>query len=116
MKLPGEGLGGESVELTVTEGDDPAALSAYEDLLTDAIHGVSARFARQDYVEEAWRIVDPILDDATPVVEYEPGSWGPSDAPRAPVPPGGWFSPGTPPARVRLTIPVPASGPPAVRA
>jgi glucose-6-phosphate 1-dehydrogenase len=40
------------------------------------MRGNSARFARQDYVEQAWRIVDPILDDVAPVYEYEPGTWG----------------------------------------
>src|SRR5262249_21319894 len=60
VKAHGEVLRGESVELTVSEHENPAEMTAYEELLTDAIHGVSARFARQDYVEEAWRIVDPI--------------------------------------------------------
>ena len=71
---------GETVELTVSEHADRAEMSAYEELLTDAMRGVSARFARQDYVEEAWRIVDPVLDDATPVYAYEPGTWGPTNA------------------------------------
>jgi glucose-6-phosphate 1-dehydrogenase len=66
--------------------DDP-----YAELLTDAMHGETFRFARQDYVEEAWRIVDPVLDsDAWPSV-YEPGSWGPAEA-RTLVQ-GGWFEP-----------------------
>jgi glucose-6-phosphate 1-dehydrogenase len=92
MKLPGHLLEGEPVELTLSEHPDPREMGAYEELLTDAIHGVSARFARQDYVEEAWRIVDPVLDDATPVVEYEPGTWGPALR-GAVVPPGGWIDP-----------------------
>jgi glucose-6-phosphate 1-dehydrogenase len=90
VKVPGQMLRGQPVELTVGERTDLAEMNAYEELLTDAIRGVSARFARQDYVEEAWRIVDPILDGATPIYEYEPGTWGPAEA-RIVSPPGGWF-------------------------
>jgi glucose-6-phosphate 1-dehydrogenase len=93
VKLPGDKLRGEAVELTVSQHSDPSERDAYEDLLTDAIQGVSARFARQDYVEEAWRIVDPVLDDATPVYEYERGGWGPELADRLLAPPGGWMKP-----------------------
>ena len=49
-------------------------------------------FAREDYVEEAWRIVDPVLKAATPIYEYEPDSWGPSEVERV-LPPGGWSNP-----------------------
>jgi glucose-6-phosphate 1-dehydrogenase len=93
VKVHGEVLRGEPVELTVSEHNDPLEASAYEELLTDAVHGVSARFARQDYVEEAWRIVDPILDGATPVLPYEKGTWGPVETDRLVAPPGGWFNP-----------------------
>ena len=89
VKLPGETLRGEVVNLKVSEHYNPREVGAYEELLTDALKGVSTRFARQDYVEEAWRIVDPVLDDATPVFEYEPGSWGPPEASRV-APSGGW--------------------------
>jgi glucose-6-phosphate 1-dehydrogenase len=95
VKIAGEFLKGEAVELTVSEHADRAEMSAYEELLNDAIRGVSARFARQDYVEEAWRIVDPVLDPATPVHGYEPGTWGPADS--AVTPAGGWFIPGVTP-------------------
>jgi glucose-6-phosphate 1-dehydrogenase len=89
VKLPGDTLRGEVVNLKVSEHVDPHEVGAYEELLTDALRGASTRFARQDYVEESWRIVDPILDDATPVYEYEPGSWGPAEANRV-APHGGW--------------------------
>jgi glucose-6-phosphate 1-dehydrogenase len=92
VKVRGEALRGELVELTVSEHEDPKEISAYEELLTDAVYGVSLRFARQDYVEEAWRIVDPVLDGATPVIEYEPGTWGPAQT-DAVAPVGGWFNP-----------------------
>jgi glucose-6-phosphate 1-dehydrogenase len=93
VKVPGDRRHGELRELTVTEHAHPGDTSAYEELLTDAIHGVTARFARQDYVEEAWRIVDPVLGDATPVHEYEPGTWGPVEADRIVQPDGGWLNP-----------------------
>jgi glucose-6-phosphate 1-dehydrogenase len=93
IKVPGETLRGHEVELTVSEHSDPAEMGPYEELLTDAINGVSARFARQDYVEEAWRIVDPVLDDATPPYEYTPGTWGPAEAQDVVAPDGGWFDP-----------------------
>jgi len=93
VKVHGDHLRGESVELTVSEHEDPAEMSAYEELITDAIRGISSRFARQDYVEEAWRIVDPVLGGATPVQEYEPGTWGPPEALRRIAPLGGWLDP-----------------------
>ena len=77
----------------IAEASDPAEMGAYEELLFDALHGNSVRFARQDYVEEAWRIVDPVLGDGIPVHEYEPGTWGPSEANTLVAPEGGWFDP-----------------------
>ena len=55
--------------------------------------GDATLFARQDYVEEAWRIVDPALKAATPVYVYEPHSWGPDEVKQTVVPPGGWDTP-----------------------
>jgi glucose-6-phosphate 1-dehydrogenase len=68
-------------------------MGAYEELLFDAMRGNSARFARQDYVKEAWRIMDPVLGDVVPVYEYEPGTWGPSEASTLTEHDGGWFDP-----------------------
>jgi hypothetical protein len=93
VKDPHEMLHGHAVELTVSEHSDPAEMDAYEELLTDATQGVSTRFARQDYVEEAWRIVDPVLDAATPVYDYTPGTWGPAEVETMVAPEGGWFNP-----------------------
>ena len=84
---------GQNVELVISEESDPAEMGAYEELLFDAMRGNSARFARQDYVEEAWRIVDPVLGDVVPVYEYEPGTWGPSEVSAFNGPDGGWFAP-----------------------
>jgi glucose-6-phosphate 1-dehydrogenase len=75
----------------------PTAVSdekdAYERALTDAIEGDATLFARQDYVEEAWRIVDPVLKAATPVFEYEAATWGPREVEQKVVPAGGWHNP-----------------------
>ena len=75
----------------------PAPISdekdAYERVLTDAIKGDATLFARQDYVEEAWRIVDPVLKADTPVHEYEANTWGPKEVDQKVAPPGGWHNP-----------------------
>jgi glucose-6-phosphate 1-dehydrogenase len=57
------------------------------------MHGDATLFAREDYVEEAWRIVDPILKNGSPVYEYEPGTWGPGEVDARVMPPGGWHNP-----------------------
>ncbi|HTK91849.1 MAG TPA: glucose-6-phosphate dehydrogenase [Verrucomicrobiae bacterium] len=93
VKKAGERLEGQPVELVISQQSDPAEMGAYEELLDDAVQGSSGRFARQDYVEEAWRIVDPVLANATPVYEYEPGTWGPQQASALMAPHGGWFDP-----------------------
>ena len=67
-------------------------MDAYERVLGDAMAGDSTLFAREDYVEEAWRIVDPVLKAGTPVFEYEPKTWGPAEVERV-TPPGGWANP-----------------------
>ena len=54
-------------------------MDAYERVLSDAMAGDATLFAREDYVEEAWRIVDPVLKAGTPVHEYEPKTWGPAE-------------------------------------
>jgi glucose-6-phosphate 1-dehydrogenase len=85
------------VELEACRHPLPEEVEAYERVLTDAMAGDATLFARQDYVEEAWRIVDPILKAATPVYPYTPNTWGPTDVPpqtQANVtPPGGWQIP-----------------------
>ena len=93
VKKAGEGLEGEQIELLISEESDPIELGAYGELLHDAIEGDSARFARQDYVEESWRIVDPVLTGACPLFSYEPGTWGPAEADRLVDAIGGWNNP-----------------------
>ena len=67
-------------------------MDAYERVLGDAMAGDPTLFAREDYVEEAWRIVDPVLKAGSPVFEYEPKTWGPKELERV-TPPGGWHNP-----------------------
>lgn len=67
-------------------------MDAYERVLSDAICGDATLFAREDYVEEAWRIVDPALKAGTPLYEYEPGTWGPAEVDRV-TPLDGWRNP-----------------------
>jgi glucose-6-phosphate 1-dehydrogenase len=82
----------QSVELTFNRQLGGGDMDAYERVLTDAMAGDATLFARQDYVEEAWRIVDPALKAGTPVFEYEPQTWGPKEVERV-TPPGGWHDP-----------------------
>jgi len=76
-------------------GRHPAAdeMDAYERVLGDAMAGDATLFAREDYVEEAWRIVDPVLKAGTPVYEYEAKTWGPKEVESRVTPPGGWQNP-----------------------
>jgi glucose-6-phosphate 1-dehydrogenase len=89
VRAPGEKFAGQEVELELNkvEGKD---IEPYDELLGDAIAGDSFRFAREDYVEEAWRIVDPAIKASTPIHGYEQGTWGPAEADR--LAPGGWFA------------------------
>ena len=93
VKNPGEQMAGRPVELRVCQHEDPDAMDAYERLLTEAMKGDATDFAREDYVEEAWRIVDPVLAAGTPVYEYEAKSWGPREVDQKISPVGGWQDP-----------------------
>jgi glucose-6-phosphate 1-dehydrogenase len=92
VKLPGEAMVGEAVELVVRHvaGDE---MTTYERLLGDAIRGDAMLFVREDAVEAAWRVVDPVLGNTTPAHEYEPNTWGPAEADRIIVADGGWHNP-----------------------
>jgi glucose-6-phosphate 1-dehydrogenase len=57
------------------------------------MEGDATLFAREDYVEEAWRIVDPVLKAGTPIFGYERKTWGPTDVDKKFAPPGGWRNP-----------------------
>lgn len=92
VKKPGERMEGERIEL-VAHYQPPGEMDPYERLLGDAANGDLGLFSRQDAVEEAWRIVDPILDNVTPIIEYEPNTWGPPKLATAFAPKGGWYTP-----------------------
>ena len=89
---PGEKLIGQSAEMIASQQKTAEEMEAYERVLGDAMAGDATLFAREDYVEEAWRIVDPLLKQGTPVYPYEPKSWGPNEVERV-TPPGGWQNP-----------------------
>jgi glucose-6-phosphate 1-dehydrogenase len=84
---------GESVEMLTTRSAGTDGMDAYERVLRDAMTGDATLFAREDYVEEAWRIVDPALRADTPVYEYEPGTWGPAQVEERIAPADGWHNP-----------------------
>jgi glucose-6-phosphate 1-dehydrogenase len=84
---------GQQAELLASHRPGANEMDAYERVLGDAMSGDRTLFARQDYVEEAWRIVDPVVKKATAIHEYEPGSWGPPEMDKNVAPPGGWHNP-----------------------
>ncbi len=90
---PGEEMSGQSVEMVACRSPQAGEMEAYERVLGDAMAGDQTLFAREDYVEEAWRIVDPILKGGSRVFEYAPGTWGPAEAEQKVAPPGGWHNP-----------------------
>ena len=92
-KRPGEAMAGHPVELSVVEQPTSSQLGDYERLLGDAMEGDATLFARQDVVEAAWAIVNPLLIDPGPLFEYEPGTWGPPQADKLVVDVGGWNTP-----------------------
>jgi glucose-6-phosphate 1-dehydrogenase len=90
---PGQEANSTTVEMVGTSLPQADEMDAYERLLGDAMHGDATLFAREDYIEEAWRIVDPILKIGSPVYAYEPGTWGPQEVDSLLLPPGGWYNP-----------------------
>jgi glucose-6-phosphate 1-dehydrogenase len=102
VKHPGEELAGDRVELLASHQSEADEPDAYEQLLGDALRGETFRFSREDYVEEAWRIVDPVLKASPPLFPYEPGSWGPREA-EALVAPDRWHDPSPAPGPTRTS-------------
>jgi glucose-6-phosphate 1-dehydrogenase len=92
IKTAGDQLRGCPIELIADQECGEDTMLPYEELLGDAMAGNQTWFAREDYVEEAWRIVDPILDSPT-VYPYKPGGWGPAQAETLTAPVGGWSDP-----------------------
>jgi glucose-6-phosphate 1-dehydrogenase len=93
VKKPGDRMDAEMTELEVMSKPSGEEMDAYERLLGDAMHGDGTLFARQDGVEAAWAIVQPILSNEPPVYEYEPGTWGPAEAAALSQSVGGWSCP-----------------------
>ncbi len=93
MMAPGEEMKAVPGEILASRNPEPDEKDAYERILTEAMEGDATLFARQDYVEEAWRIVDPYLKMDTPVFDYEPKTWGPAEVDKSIVPVGGWDNP-----------------------
>jgi glucose-6-phosphate 1-dehydrogenase len=92
VKEPGEEMRGEATELVaryLLGGENPP----YARLLSDALRGDVELFTSKESVEAAWRVIDPILGDATPIAEYEPGTWGPAAAAKIVAGEEGWHDP-----------------------
>ena len=92
VKVPGERMAGQDVELLL-KSHAAHEMPPYQRLLGDAMRGNGELFARQDLVEAQWRIVQPILDNVTPVYSYEPGTWGPDEAQQLINNDGPWIDP-----------------------
>jgi glucose-6-phosphate 1-dehydrogenase len=90
---PDDKMEGEAIEIIASRHPCPEEMDAYERVLGDAMAGDPTLFAREDYVEEAWRIVDPVLKAGTPIHVYDNGKWGPAEVDQSVSPPGGWHNP-----------------------
>ena len=86
-------LEGQRVEMLASRHPRPEEMEAYERVLGDAMAGDATHFAREDQVEEAWRIVAPTLTAGVKALEYEPATWGPSEVEQTLAPVGGWHNP-----------------------
>ena len=92
-KKPGEAMVGEAVELYASH-QSGTERPPYQRLIGDAIRGDQSLFAREDWVEAAWRVVDGVLDGMTPPHAYEPGTWGPPEAANVLLHGDRWHEPG----------------------
>lgn len=92
VKVAGERMVGEDVELIATHqrGDE---MTSYERLLGDALRGDPSLFGREDAIEGQWRVVDSVLGHVSPLCDYEPSTWGPSEADQLIAEDGGWLAP-----------------------
>jgi glucose-6-phosphate 1-dehydrogenase len=90
IKKPGEAMVSEPSELSFVHYPSSDEMDAYERLLGDAMVGDATLFARQDAVEAAWKIVQPVLGDVVPLEQYDPGTWGPGAAAKLTADVGGW--------------------------
>jgi glucose-6-phosphate 1-dehydrogenase len=95
VKRPGEEFVSDPTELRVVDRAATDEMTPYERLLGDAMDGDSMLFAREDGVEAAWTIVQNILGNVGPALEYDPGTWGPDEAATLAADIGGWRNPVT---------------------
>jgi glucose-6-phosphate 1-dehydrogenase len=95
-KKPGPVMTGADIELYVAQ-QQKDEMDAYEVLISEALIGDTAHFAREDEVEAAWAIVDPLLKVTSAPIEYAPGSWGPKQADQLIKGPCNWHNPGAKP-------------------
>jgi len=93
VKKPGGEMVGEPTELSLVHHPGGDEMSAYERLLGDALQGDPTLFSRQDAVEAAWAVVEPVLACAGPAHPYQPGTWGPAEADPMTAEVGGWANP-----------------------
>jgi glucose-6-phosphate 1-dehydrogenase len=93
IKQPGAEMTSIPAELSFVRMDRGGELLSYERLLTDAMHGDALLFVREDAVEAAWAVVEPILGQTVPLSIYADGSWGPSEADGLASDVGGWYDP-----------------------
>lgn len=96
VKRAGRAFVGEQHELVLSE-DGSSEQAPYERLLADALAGDQALFTREDAVEAAWRVVEPVLSHPAPVILYPQGSWGPLAAEHLIADDGGWLNPAATP-------------------
>ncbi len=96
---PGDGMDLQPGEMVATSSSGGGDMGAYERLLGAAMAGDNSLLAREDSVEEAWRIVDPVLKKNTPIFPYAQNSWGPAEVERV-MPPGGWDVPEAAPGNI----------------
>ena len=92
-KQPGEAMQGQPIELSIARHPTSDEMDAYERLLGDAMDGDPTLVARQDAVEAAWAIVDPLLRDGAAPLPYAPSTWGPGESDRLTRDTGGWVMP-----------------------
>jgi glucose-6-phosphate 1-dehydrogenase len=92
VKKAGDQMVSEPTELRLVHHREETEMLPYERLLGEALEGDTALFAREDSVDAAWAIVEPILGDVTPVHAYAPGTWGPVDADHLTAEVGGWHA------------------------
>jgi glucose-6-phosphate 1-dehydrogenase len=92
VKRAGEEFIGDQHELYMSE-EWPGEREPYDRLLAGAMAGDGSLFTREDAVEAAWKVVDPVLEDHQPAIVYERGTWGPKESDALIASDGGWHNP-----------------------